>query len=465
MSEKDSKDNKTIIPIRKEFFDRFIHLGDGVDKRATIQEIKSKSFMSGPNAWMLICSIMIASIGLNMNSPAVIIGAMLISPLMSPILGIGLAIGINDQDLLKQCLNHFGVAVIIAVITSTLYFLLTPFNELTGEIMARTTPTFLDVLIGFFGGIAGIVSIARKDISTTLPGVAIATALMPPLCVTGYGLAAGEWGIAYKSFYLFFLNTFFVSLATYLIIRILKFPHRTFVNPKERTKNIIVMALFSILAIIPSFLIFKTLFKEFKTKQNIESFIADYIGDDEIYLDEYSTIKYEDKQKLVLKVYGDAISDDKMEIYKQGLLEKNLNDFDIDIIPTSEIDLDRMHLLESKVSGVEKIASQLEEAKKTEGIHSSEITKLRQELASLQMDSLKFTQMCEELKVIFPKLDEISLSYAQSYNYSKYTEKTPLIVLEWKSNADARTRKSAAVKIKDLLKLREGFETLEIIND
>jgi len=458
-------DNKTKVPIKKEFFDRLIHLGDGVDKRATIQEIKSKSFMSGPNAWMLICSIMIASIGLNMNSPAVIIGAMLISPLMSPILGMGLAIGINDQSLLKQCLNHFGAAVIIAVITSTIYFLLTPFKELTNEILARTSPTFLDVLIGFFGGIAGIVSIARKDISTTLPGVAIATALMPPLCVTGYGIASGEWGIASKSFYLFFLNTFFVSLATYLIIRILKFPLRTFVNPKERSKNIISVAMFSIIAIIPSFFIFKTLFQEFKTKQNLESFVSEYLGEDAIYLDEYSLIQTEDSKTLVLKVYGDAISDDKMDIYRAGLEAKNLGDIEIDIIPTSEIDLDRMHLLESKVSGVEKIASQLEEAKKTENINTEIIDKLQEEINSLQMDSLQFTKMCQELQIIFPELEEVSLSYAQSFDFSDYKQKTPLIVLDWKSNADARMRRLGKNKIQDLLKLRTGFEELEIINN
>ncbi len=459
------QETKTKGPKRKEFFDRLIHLGDGVDKLATIQEIKSKSFMSGPNAWMLICSIVIASIGLNMNSPAVIIGAMLISPLMSPILGMGLAIGINDQDLLKQCVNHFGVAVLIAVITSSLYFLLTPFKELTGEILARTTPTFLDVLIGFFGGIAGIVSIARKDISTTLPGVAIATALMPPLCVTGYGIASGEWSIASKSFYLFFLNTFFVSLATYIVIRILKFPHRTFVNPKDRTKNIIGVAVFSIIAIIPSFFIFKALFHELKTKQNLEAFISEYIGEDEIYLDEYSLIKYDDTQKLILKVYGDAINDDKMEIYKQGLIDKNLTGIEINIIPTSEIDLDRMHLLESKVSGVEKIASQLEEAKSTENINSEKISNLKQELQSLQMDSIQFTKMCKELKVLFPELEEISLSYAQSFDFSNYKNKTPLLILDWKSNVDARTRRLGTKKIQELFTLRDGFENLKIMNE
>ena len=213
----------------QKFFKDALALEEGVDKRQTINEIKNKKSMSGANAWMLMCSIVIASVGLNTNSPAVIIGAMLISPLMSPILGIGLAVGINDKDTLKKSLAHFSMAVIIALVTSTIYFAITPLSGITEEISARTSPGPLDIFIALFGGVAGIVSIARKDISTTLPGVAIATALMPPLCVTGYGIATGNWEIMLTSFFLFFINTVFVSFATYLIVHfVLKFPQKDF---------------------------------------------------------------------------------------------------------------------------------------------------------------------------------------------------------------------------------------------
>jgi uncharacterized hydrophobic protein (TIGR00271 family) len=164
---------------------------------------------------MLICSIVIASIGLSQNSQAVIIGAMFISPLMSPILGIGLSVGINDMETLKNSLLHFSIAIVIALLTSWIYFELTSFDDFTNEIKSRTAPTFLGILVAIFGGVAGIVSFARKDVSTTLPGVAIATALMPPLCVAGYALANSHWKMASKSFYLFFLNSFFVALSTY----------------------------------------------------------------------------------------------------------------------------------------------------------------------------------------------------------------------------------------------------------
>ncbi|MCB0625235.1 MAG: DUF389 domain-containing protein, partial [Saprospiraceae bacterium] len=177
---------------------------EGLDREGTIVDIKNNKRMRGANAWLLMCSIMVASLGLDLNSPAVIIGAMLISPLMSPILGIGLAVGINDREMLTISLQHFGIAIGIALATSFIYFQLTPLGDVTSEIEARTAPTFLDVLVAFFGGIAGIISGSRRDKSNAIPGVAIATALMPQLCDTGFGLDNGEWEIMLNYFYLFF---------------------------------------------------------------------------------------------------------------------------------------------------------------------------------------------------------------------------------------------------------------------
>ena len=192
----------------KEWFRDLMDLNEGSDREGTIIAIKNNKRMRGSNAWLLMCSIMIASLGLDLNSPAVIIGAMLISPLMSPILGIGLGVGINDRDTLFISARHFLIAIAIALLTSTLYFLITPFGQITDEIRARTAPTVLDGLVAIFGGLAGIISTSRKDKSNAIPGVAIATALMPPLCVTGYGIANAQWDIMANSFYLFFLNRY-----------------------------------------------------------------------------------------------------------------------------------------------------------------------------------------------------------------------------------------------------------------
>ena len=214
MTEPDSTGDTSKLSKAWHYFSDFVidivDLKKGVDPLRTIEDTRNGLSITGANAWMLMCSIIIASIGLSQNSQAVIIGAMLISPLMAPILGIGLSIGINDMNTLRQSLIHFAIAIFIAILTSSIYFYLSPIDAVTPEIEARTRPTFLDIFVAIFGGTAGIISIARKDISTTLPGVAIATALMPPLCVTGFGISHMLWDIAARSFYLFFLNSFFV---------------------------------------------------------------------------------------------------------------------------------------------------------------------------------------------------------------------------------------------------------------
>ncbi|HAP70095.1 MAG TPA: TIGR00341 family protein, partial [Flavobacteriales bacterium] len=199
--------------------------------------------------WILICSIFIASIGLNLNSTAVIIGAMLISPLMAPILAIGLSVGTNDWDTLKRALKNFGVMVVVALMTSTLYFLITPLQEAQPELLARTSPTFLDALIAIFGGLAGIIGISRRSRGNVIPGVAIATALMPPLCTAGYGLANGQWSFFFGAFYLFTLNSIFIAGATFIIVRYLKFPLVSFVNSDTEKKVKRYMLAFVILVI------------------------------------------------------------------------------------------------------------------------------------------------------------------------------------------------------------------------
>ena len=188
---------------------RVANISDGTDVFGTIEHIKKDINIRGSNIWILVCSTMLASIGLDLNSAAVIIGAMLISPLMSPILGIGLAVGINDRDTLIESLKNFGLAIAVSLLTSVFYFLITPLGEPTSEIIARTQPTLLDVFVAIFGGIAGIVAGSRKEKTSAIPGVAIATALMPPICVAGFGIATGHWNYFAGAFYLFFINAVF----------------------------------------------------------------------------------------------------------------------------------------------------------------------------------------------------------------------------------------------------------------
>lgn len=225
---------------------------DQADYTIIDANIRDMVEFKGTNLWVLMFAIVMASIGLNVNSTAVIIGAMLISPLMGPIMGIGYGIGINDFELIKRAFRNIGLAVLISLFSATLYFLISPLSEASSELLARTTPTIWDVLIAFFGGMAGILASTRKEKSNVIPGVAIATALMPPLCTAGYGLATGHWSYFFGAFYLFLINMVFIALATVLFIRYLKTPHKRFVDDTlERRVHRYIIALVMI-TVLPS---------------------------------------------------------------------------------------------------------------------------------------------------------------------------------------------------------------------
>jgi uncharacterized hydrophobic protein (TIGR00271 family) len=207
---------------------RFSLHDDNAEEQDTIDSIRKNVEFKGANLWTLIFAIFIASIGLNVNSTAVIIGAMLISPLMGPIMGVGLGIGINDFELVKKALRNLVIATIISVAASTLYFWITPLHDASSELLARTSPSIWDVFIAGFGGLAGIIAATRKEKTNTIPGVAIATALMPPLCTAGYGIASGNIYYLMGAMYLYFINSVFICVATYLIVRYLNFHKREF---------------------------------------------------------------------------------------------------------------------------------------------------------------------------------------------------------------------------------------------
>ena len=227
--------NRKKYLIRK-FYDDYLDLNKSMeDEQLTVESIRNGVEFRGANLWILVFATFIASLGLNVNSTAVIIGAMLISPLMGPIMGVGLAIGINDFELMKRSLKSYFIATVFSVTTATIYFAFTPLDEVQSELLARTSPTIYDVFIALVGGLAGIVAVATKEKGNVIPGVAIATALMPPLCTAGFGLATGNLLYFLGAFYLYFINSVFISLATFLGVRFMKFKHKEFVD-KNREK-------------------------------------------------------------------------------------------------------------------------------------------------------------------------------------------------------------------------------------
>ena len=246
---------------------------DKDDEQAIVEQISSEVSFRGANLWVLIFAILIASLGLNVNSTAVIIGAMLISPLMGPIIGMGLAVGINDLHLLKRAAKNFGVATLISVLTAMAYFVITPLGEAQSELLARTSPTLYDVLIAFCGGAAGIIALCTRGKGNVIPGVAIATALMPPLCTAGYGLATGHIPYFLGAFYLFFINTVFIALATYCGVRLMHFRQRQSTNTEVEIRARRIVIAIVLLTMLPAAIMTVHIVRRSIFDNNVRKFI------------------------------------------------------------------------------------------------------------------------------------------------------------------------------------------------
>lgn len=317
-----------------------VNIDADCDAEATIENIEKSVAFRGVNAWILVFAIVVASVGLNVNSTAVIIGAMLISPLMSPIMGLGLGIGISDSDLIARSVRNLVIMVLISLIASTTYFLLSPLSDAQSELLARTRPTVFDVLIAFFGGLAGIVASSRKhEKITVVSGVAIATALMPPLCTAGYGLGTGQWSYFFGAFYLFFINSFFIALATFLMVRYLKFPRKKFLNAQHEHRVRRSIFIFSLIVIIPSIFIAVSVIRETAFNNAAIRFVSAI--ENSSLLDNVQIINAKrdysrKKQTITLSLVGEPLSDEQAEY-----LQTRLADFDLE---NATLEIGRAHV-------------------------------------------------------------------------------------------------------------------------
>ena len=287
-----------------------------IDTDDAAERIKNSIWFQGPNVWILAFSIVIASVGLNVNSPAVIIGAMLISPLMGPIIGIGLSLGTYDFDLLREALKNLLIMVLISLAASTFFFLISPLSLVNAtELEARTSPTIYDVLIALFGGLAGILENSRKERGTVLSGVAIATALMPPLCTAGYGLAHLSARFFFGALYLFLINCVFITIATYLMVRYLHFRKVDNPNPVISSRRIRLMSLILFLFIAPSLWSAFNLIRSNNFERNVRDFVTEKRVYGKTYLYDYRIVR--DKgRKVTLFITGNTLSQaDSTNIY------------------------------------------------------------------------------------------------------------------------------------------------------
>lgn len=429
------------------------------NKEATVKQINEEIYLRGSNIIYLICSALLASVGLDVGSPAVIIGAMLISPLMSPILGIGLSLGVHDKENFLISVREFAFSVFLSLLVSTIYFFLTPLGNITPEILSRIKPTALDIIVAFFGGLAGIVAATRSKITSALPGVAIATALMPPICTAGFGLATLRFEYFFGAFYLFFINAVFISFSAYLIVRYLKFPFKEYPNRSRLVKTRMIIISFAILVAIPSFFIFYGVIKDTKLNKNLDDFIKEKIQTQEIKVIDWKYIHQKDNNQLNVYIVGPKISSSKKDSLNLILKEYDISNTKINITQLSD------------EKGLEFIKSELK-TDFLEKLRLTQKTENEQEKEAIEKlhkaDSSKLSIISADIKLFFPEIEDIGFS--DNYYYSTLGKDTsgifytPVFTLRWSKNTSEYKIKSKQEKLYSFLKNKVTSDTLKIIN-
>ena len=444
--------NKSI----KAFFTRMLDIRqEQENEQETIESIKKGVEFKGTNLWVLIFATFIASLGLNTNSTAVIIGAMLISPLMGPIMGFGLGLGIADFDLIKRSFRNFATATLFSVITSSIYFLISPINEAQSELLARTQPTLYDVLIAFFGGLAGIVASSTKSKGNVIPGVAIATALMPPLCTAGFGLATGNLYYFFGAFYLYFINTVFISLATYLVVRVLKYPKKVFLD-KEREKKVTrYVGIIVVFTIVPSLFLSYRLVKTTYFNQQALNFINTELAFPNTQVLSKSITDTSDKKEIKVVLIGDNVAETTIEDARNRLPRYGLKDVNLVVqqgFSEQETDINQLKSLL-----MQDLYKNSEEVLRAQTL---QIDSLQRELKSYRDDRLMAEQLKPEVKVLFPYIREISCTHTSLIPIDSAAQK-PIMLIYVKSaeKVSAENKK----KLTDWLSARTGVNTIKLL--
>lgn len=438
----------------KGFIEKYLDLNKNKeDEQLTVETIRNGVEFKGANLWILIFATFIASLGLNVNSTAVIIGAMLISPLMGPIMGVGLAIGQNDFELLKRSLKNYLVATLFSVITATLYFSFTPLNEVQSELLARTSPTIYDVFIALFGGMAGIVALSTKEKGNVIPGVAIATALMPPLCTAGFGLATGNLLYFLGAFYLYFINSVFISLATVIGVRVMHFQLKAFVD-KEREKMVKrYIVLIALGTMIPAVYLTYGIVKETFYQSAANHFISKEMDFPETQVLDRK-ISYDTKEIRVVLI-GKEVPEDRIVEARSKLKDYKLNNTKLVVFQgvnnsTADISNIRSMVMEDFYRNSEKeLASQKQKIDSLE-----KIVQLHKETGMADM------KIASEMKVLFPTVSTLAMTQTLKLNIEAVqTDTVTYVILGCEKSPSATEKK----KMAEWLKTRTGAKKLKLI--
>ena len=451
-----NKKLRLIALLREIIHDRFNLEEDKASEDEIIENVKKGIEFKGMNLWVLIFAIFIASIGLNVNSTAVIIGAMLISPLMGPIMGIGLGIGINDFELIKKSYKNLGVAVLISVITSTFYFLITPLSDAQSELLARTTPTIWDVFIALFGGLAGIVAATRKSISNVIPGVAIATALMPPLCTAGYGLATGTLSYFLGAMYLFFINSVFISLATYMIVRFMKFHKKEFLDSlrEKKVKRSIVFVV--LITIIPSIIMAFNIVNRTFIEKNVQKFINSELNFPNTQILSRHINFDSSNVQIEVFLFGAPLDSSFIEMAKQKLPKYKLENAEL-IVKQSITEGGKVDISAIRAGVIEELYRKNEEIIKNK---DKQIQLLESQIALLSQNQFPIEEISKEAKVIFNNLQELSVQKSFMMNFKSNTVDTITVVYAKFSKSPPYSERT---KFSNWLKERTNSKVLRLL--
>ena len=445
---------KRILAILRPLVIDRLQIRDLAEPEATIEGIKKDIEFRGFNVWILVFSIVIASIGLNVDSTAVVIGAMLISPLMGPIMGFGLGVGINDAATVRKSLVNLGVATGIAVASSALYFLISPIDEAGSELFARTNPTFLDVLVALFGGLTGILAGSRKEKSNVIPGVAIATALMPPLCTAGFGLANGMWEYFFGAFYLFLINAILIATSTTLVVRYLKFPLTSFVDPEteQRYKRYFAIALLAL--VIPSGWIFYKTVSETVVTSRINSFVqeqAKFPGTEVVKSD---IIWTEGEPHVHLVLLGEFVPESLVEQSRSALAKEVVGAELLVVQSTKDVD---------GLQEMTRLIDLYSEGRETLAAKDMEISQLRGELAdaSGRLALLQLPpSLGDEIKLQHPAIESARMGLIQTTNSADIM---PRVELVWAAvNDTVQWNESDRQRVESWLRVRLGNASAEV---
>ncbi|MBU3009922.1 TIGR00341 family protein [Polaribacter vadi] len=411
---------------------------EDTDHTATIDAIKADIPFKGATAWILIFAVFVASIGLNADSTAVVIGAMLISPLMGPILGLGMSFALNDIDTFKKSLSNLGIMIGLSLFASFMFFYFFPLSEDTSELLGRVSPDIRDVLIAFFGGLALMVARTKKGtIASVIFGVAIATALMPPLCTAGYGLAKGNFPYFFGALYLFTINTIFIALAAFIVLKMLNFPMHKYANTAKRKRYATIATIVGVAVMIPAIFTFLTVFKESQIKLQVNSFVKNEIK----AIDNFQLIEnsYDANEKILKLSFFNEVTEGERNLLKNQLNKQEyskIKDFAIKIkgSDTKTFDLissaykeNREELQQSKniIDGLQKEITDLKETISTLN------NRIEQDALNKNQNVVAFSSIAKDAKIRYSDIEAIGFASVLSSKDFIKIDTIPVATIKW----------------------------------